>query len=291
MRILSLGLRNYVNCKVYSMAILAGAVLSGCVSPPTTEFAIYQHSFAEASKATEDVLATYAPFERAIRGPQNESIFDPNLAAFMVDDELAGHAQQIDRGFTAVESYNAVLVRYVNGDSIETIKPQIGLFANQAATAANLVVPGVSLAIGPAADLLTQVAGALLTVADRAAFRDVVTRNSSKIIQFIDAARDDSAIMYSTGINQLSKQAAAAARQNLNDEANLLLSKKKEYRMLLARWVLLLDDLKHSVNVLQTAVTTDQEIAFTAVELDFWATELSERAEGIRFAAMVFGNN
>ncbi|CAA0105640.1 Uncharacterised protein [Halioglobus japonicus] len=283
--------RSRVNRNLCFAAIFLGALLSGCVSPPPPEFAIYQQSFEEASKATEDVLASYAPFERAIRGPLDDSSFDPNLAPFMVDDALAGHAQQIDRGFTAVESYNSVLVLYVNGDSIETIKPQIGLFVKQAETAANMVVPGSSAVIGSAVALLTQFAGALLAVEDRAAFRDVVARNSDKIIQFIHAARHDSSLMYSAGYNQMSEQRSAAARADRDDEVRLLKEKQEEYRLLLARWVLLLDDLKDTVNALQTAVTTDREASFTAVELDFWATELRERAESVRFAAKVFTSN
>ena len=228
------------------------------------------------------------PLNERSAGPRTESSFDPNLAAFMVDDALAGHAEQINRGFAAVESYNVVLVRYVDGDSIETIKPQIGLFAKQATIAANMVVPGISVAIGPAADLLTDVAGALLAVADRAAFRDAVARNSDKITAFIDAARDDTSLMYSAGRNQLNEQISAALRAGRKDEVQQLQQQRTEYRLLLARWVLLLDDLKEAVTALHTAVTTDRGTAFTAAELDFWATELRERAERIRFSAMAF---
>jgi hypothetical protein len=35
-------------------------------------------------------------------------------------------------------------------------------------------------------------------------------------------------------------------------------------------------------------VTTDQGTALTAAQFDFWATELRERAEGIRFSAKTF---
>lgn len=284
----SRGQQSHLKGKVTAAIILAVTLLSGCASPPPPEFAIYRQSFAEATKATDDVLAVYAPFERAIRGPQDQSSFDPDLAAFMVDDALAGHAEQIDRGFAAIESYNTVLVRYVDGDSIETIKPQIGVFAKQATIAANMVVPGISAAIGPAADLLTEVAGALLAVADRAAFRDVVARNSDKIIAFIDAARDDTSLMYSAGHNQLNERISAAVRAGRKDEARQLQQQQKDYRLLLARWVLLLDDLKEAVTALNTAVTTNRGSAFTAAELDFWATELRERAERIRFSAMAF---
>jgi len=255
--------------------ILATAALSGCVSPPPPEFAIYQQSFTEAREATGTVLAVYSPYERLTRAPQDDTKFDPNDARFIVDDAPAGNAEVIDRGFAAIASYNGVLARYASGESIETIKPQIAVFAEQASLAANIALPGAGPAVKIGADVLTKVAGALLSAADRAAFRDVVRQNSEQVLAFVDELRAASTIMYSTGYVQIEKKyqddIEAAMQAEQIDRARQLDAKgkaeQKEYRILLARWVLLLDELREAVSALITAVAEDRPATFTAVEL------------------------
>jgi hypothetical protein len=122
-------------------------------------------------------LAVHAPFERAARKPEEGPEFDPDQARYMVDDAPTGITELIARGFSAIDGYNQVLLRYAAGESIETIRPQIDLFAQQASLAAGIVVPGAGPVVSTGAALLVEGAGAILSVSDRAEFRRSVEVN------------------------------------------------------------------------------------------------------------------
>lgn len=287
---------NICNWCMKSLTVLVIGLLASCASAPPPEFVIYQQTFGEAREATTIVLSAFGPYERAARTPPKLETFNPDDARYIAGDAQPGLAEQIDRGFTALNTYNQVLARYAGGESIETIKPQIGVFAKQASLAANLVVPGASTAIAAGTKLLDEVAGAILAVSDRAEFARAVSENSPKILTFISAAREASSIMYATAYNEIGKQNDKAIKDALDadqvTQARQLQTEtnrnRSNFRVLLARWVLLLDDLHEAVGALQIAVAEGQDSLLTAAQLDFWSNELRDRAESIKESAIAF---
>jgi hypothetical protein len=268
--------------------------LGACATkPPQAEFSTYLAAFEEARAATGEILRTYAPIERAVRRPRPQESeddtdlpFDPDDASYWSALGRPGVSAQIDRGFSVVERYNAVLTSYVAGDSVEQLRPALSTLGTEVGLLGSVVgLPAVGAAFGPIVDAFQTFAGALLAVSDRAEFARVVEANTGIVRDFLSTLREITPEMYASARQQANARRIDFLRADREADAAAVTQDLKLFRQMLADWVLLLERTDRSIDALQSAVVSGQTSRLTAVDLAFWTSELRRHAEEVKFAA------
>jgi hypothetical protein len=262
-------------------------VLAACTAPPPAEFAVYQSAFSEADEATKEFVQVWAPIERMARAPADqETRFDPSLAAYYVEGGRPGLTAEIERGFAAIAGYNDVLVRYAAGESAQQLRPALTSFAAEGTALAGLVgLTPVGAALGPAVTGVEALAGALLAAADREAFQAAVTAHAGTIGQFIDALREQTPLIYSTAASAFGRKETELLAAGRESEADDVAQERARFRAMLASWVLLLEELKRSTAALEQAVIHDRGRAMTAADLAYWTADIRRHTESVKLAA------
>lgn len=273
-------------------------LLSACaIRPPPPEFNAYLAAFEEADAATDDLVRTYAPIEKSVRKPKPEAgeneialSFDPNNAPYWAASGVPRVSAQISRGFTVVERYNTVLIRYAEGESLQQIKPALSSFTTEVGLLGSVFgFPAAGAAVKPVLDGLQTFADALFAVADRAAFARTVEANTDVVREFLRTLRAITPEIYDSARQQTLARQGELVRADRGDEIAALTEDLLLFRQMLADWILLLERTDESIAALQTAVITGQTGTLTAAELAFWTGELRRHAEEIKLAARAIG--
>jgi len=260
--------------------------LASCASVPRPELSLYQAAYQQADVATKELVRTFAPMEKSVRKPEDEA-FRPEYAPYEADEGRPGISELIERGFTAVTQYNAVLLRYAEGETVDTLRPDLTTLSTEATLLTTVVgLPtGAGAAVKPVVDGLLTLTRALLAVSDRLSFARAVERNRGEVSAFLQALRDITPELWSTADSYFQRRQGPLLREGRDAEAAAIDRDKARFRKMLASWVLTLERTDGATKALETAVIEGSPRPLDAANLAFWAGEIRKHAESVKFAA------
>jgi hypothetical protein len=270
----------------FAASMLVIAPLLGCETGPTPEFLAYQAAFQEGAAASAAMVAVYEPMEISqhaltVREQRADfdDIYDPNEARWFAPGGRGLVSEQIERGFDAIETYNAVLALYVTGESFSLIEPRLqSLAAETAALAAFAGLPGLNQAVG--APLITALR-AVSRAADQVQFEEAVQANSEEVLAFLDGLRAETPTLWSNAANVILQRESEALRAGGDFDGD---AARAEFRAALDAWVMSLDAMREATAELQNAVISDSE-TITLEELAAFAAQVRIHSEEARLAA------
>lgn len=267
------------------LCFLVLTAVSGCVSPPPPEFAVYTAAFGQSREAAAAAIAIWEPIEKSQR-PAQEGVFNPDEAAYIADEGRAGNAALIERGFNAVTAYNEILARYAAGESVSTIKPDIDvLAANVGALAVTVGAPGAGAAVAASLTGLEALVRALLAVSDRAEFARAVKDNAGKVDVFLGEVRAFTSDMYQGAATYYLSRAQELLRAGRREEAAKMAANTDTFRKMLASWVLTIDETRRALGALEDAVVSGEKGRIGLAQASYWVAELNRHAEAVKFSA------
>jgi hypothetical protein len=222
-------------------------LVSGCGLPPPPEFVTYQAAFAEADAATTKVLDEYNRVEKAVT-QTDAFVLNPDQAALIVEGADAPNTALYRRGFAAVREYNIILARYAAGDSIAVLRPELDRLKTSLGTIGGMLpfVPDLAKtdAVFGAFEALTKIG---LAQSDAAEFERSVLEGAPIIIAFLKEVRNTTPDMYNDYVIAKSRISSVEGIRQSQQEL-------KAARVMLASWVLLIDETSAAIERLQTAV-------------------------------------
>jgi hypothetical protein len=231
------------------------------------------------------MVAIYEPLEISqhvvtARGRADfESLYNPDEARWFAPGGRGLVSEQIERGFDAIETYNAVLALYVTGESFSLIEPRLqALAAETAALAAFAGGSGPGLAAGAA---LFTALDAVSRAADKAQFEEAVRANSETVLDFLEALRAETPTLWSNVATALLQRELDASRAGVDFDGDAAMA---EFRAALDAWVMSLDAMRAATEELQAAVVSDSE-TITLEELAAFAAQVRTHSEEARLAA------
>ncbi|MEM9578794.1 MAG: hypothetical protein AAF999_17495 [Pseudomonadota bacterium] len=242
--------------------------LAGCVTPGASAFRDYRASYEAARTASTQVVEVYNQYDKANRRLRiSEASFDPDLADVYSATALTPISIKITEGFSAATIYTEVLGRYLDNDTLSLQEDDI---ARLNAATTSVATLANAQAIGGQINALVNASKALVNLSlaqsDRDEFIRSVRAGSQVVDDFLAAVRADTTDMYRTA--RLATAVSNGSTQKLS-----------EFRVMLANWVLLIDQARGDLATLQAQVETGTG-GQTALSL------LAESAERIdRYAA------
>jgi hypothetical protein len=256
-------------------------LLSACATyNGVAEFTIYEDAYRSAAAAGEDILDRMAVAERKLYDIANP--FDPLLtdfdpaAAGLVSDATDPPAAAAYRGaLRAITSYNQALLGLASGKTAEEIAAKIAqLGAVGSAAAADIAgiagrSPGTVAAVAAVNTIIAgfqPLAAKLLAFRTRDEFRTELIANADLIRNAIHEARASTSQVY--GVLRDAVIATAMADPNRTGQlTEAEVEQIKDYRRLLASWVVLLDASLDSFEIAIAAAQSDGAISLDGLLL------------------------
>ncbi len=243
---------------------------AGCTVPGSAAFQDYSQSYAAARDASVKVVDAYNQYDKMSRKRQTDAAtFDPDFADVYSPTALSPLSLTISEGFAAATTFNEVLARYADNDTLRLQKDEIErLNAASANTATILGGPGAGGQVRAVVSATQVLANLSLASADRDEFVRNVRENTQTVDAFLGIIRDDTTDMYQTA-------RLATALSNGSVE------KLETFRGMLADWVLLIDQTRKDLEVLKLRVEAGSEgqsavslLSESAVRIDRHASDI-----------------
>ena len=251
-------------------SVLMMTALTACSIPGSDTFTAYEASYAAARTAGEEVVDVYNQYDKFNRKRRTDNAkFDPDFADVYVADAFSPISVKIKAGFAATTVFNEVLGRYATNNTLSLQQDNIDTLNASAGSVATLVgQPQIAGQISAVVSATTALANLSLAAADRDAFVANVKANAGTVDDFLVILRDDTTAMFND----------ARTATVLGDGS---FEKLEEFRVMLATWVLLIDQTRSDLAALQRAVeagTTGTpilgQLAESAERIDRYATEI-----------------
>ncbi len=247
------------------------AFLAGCVTPGASAFQDYRVSYEAARTASTQVVEVYNQYDKANRRLRvSDATFDPDLADVYSATALSPISTKITEGFAAATIYTEVLGRYLDNNTLSLQDDDI---ARLNAATTSVATLANAQAIGAQVNALVSASKSLVNLSlaqnDREEFIRSVRAGSQVVDDFLAVVRADTADMYRTA--RLATAASNGSTQKLS-----------EFRVMLANWVLLIDQARGDLATLQVQVETGTGgqtalslLAESAERIDRYATNIA----------------
>ncbi|MGZ2255945.1 hypothetical protein [Roseobacter sp. A03A-229] len=223
-------------------------VAAGCTVPGSAAFQDYTESYDAAREASLQVVDAYNQYDKMSRRRQTDTAtFDPDFADVYSPTALSPISLTITEGFAAATTFNEVLARYADNDTLRLQKDEIErLNAASANTATILAGPGAGGQVRAVIGATQALANLSLAGADREDFIRNVRDNTATVDAFLEILRDDTTDMYQTA--RLSTALSGGSVEKL-----------ETFRGMLATWVLLIDQTRKDLEILRIRVEAGAE--------------------------------
>lgn len=247
------------------------SLLSACSIPGDSGFRDYRESYDAARLASEQVVEVYNQYDKVSRRLRtNDVTFDPDLADVYSDTALSPISAKIVEGFAAATTYTEVLARYLDNNTLALHDDDLERINAATTSVASLLKSDAAGAqINSVIGALSSLLNVSLAKNDRDEFIRSVSDNTKVVDDFLAVIRADTADMYR-------KARTATAASNGSVE------KLKEFRVMLANWVLLIDQTRADLATLKEQVKagTGQQtalnlLASSAVRIERYAQDIS----------------
>jgi hypothetical protein len=231
--------------RFFAAPLFALSLLCACVTPGGEAFQDYRVSYEAARVASTEVVEVYNQYDKANRRLRtSDRSFDPNLADVYSETALTPISIKITEGFAAATVYIEVLGRYFDNNTLSLQDDDVARLNSATASVANLAN---APAIGAQINALIAASKALVNLSlardDREEFKRSVKQNSDIVDNFLATVRADTTDMYRTA--RLATAASNGSMQKLSD-----------FRVMLAHWVLLIDQARADLATLVAQVET-----------------------------------
>lgn len=217
--------------------------LAGCTVPGSAAFQDYKQSYDAARVASEQVVDAYNQYDKMDRKRRTDAAtFDPDFADVYSPTALSPLSLTIMEGFAAATTFNEVLARYADNNTLSLQQDEIDRLNAASANTATLVAgPGAGGKVSAVIGATQVLANLSLARADREEFVRNVRDNTATVDTFLTIIRDDTADMYQTA-----RLATALSGGSVD--------KLETFRGMLADWVLLIDQTRKDLALLQQRV-------------------------------------
>ncbi|MEP2641549.1 hypothetical protein [Roseobacter sp.] len=250
------------------IASLFCLLMVGCTVPGTAAFQDYRASYDAARAASVRVVDAYNQYDKVNRKNRTDAAtFDPDFADVYSATALSPIGLRITEGFAAATTYNEVLARYAENNTLSLQQPQIDRLTVAAANTATLVGglgDEVSAVIGAAQALVNL----SLAGSDRQEFLRNLHDNTGAVDTFLEVIREDTSSMYQTA-----RLATAGSGGSVE--------KLETFRGMLADWVLLIDQTRKDLAILKARAEMGNSgqsvislLSDSAVRIDRHVTEI-----------------
>ena len=273
------------------------AVLAGCATTmPVQEVrqasAAYDAAASAAAPLLDDLAVAERRAARRVAAAQKKDTlregdvtalltFDAQAAAsFASIGEPRSTATQ-RRGLKVVGSYFDVLEVLAEGSNIEEAKARIQTLAGNVAGLAALVTGGTSALVAPVVAALGPIIDAAARAENEEELRRLVLEGAKPVDDLLGRLIDSTPAIYGVLINE-SETAAEGALADNKAARRAELLKISGYHVALANYVVLLEQLRVSLEALVTAVRTPSRVTLTS--LTATTNELLIQAESARRA-------
>ncbi|MCV3271311.1 hypothetical protein [Roseobacter sinensis] len=242
----------------------------GCTVPGSAAFQDYAESYDAAREASLQVVDAYNQYDKMSRRRQTDpATFDPDFADVYAPTALSPISLTITEGFAAATTFNEVLARYADNDTLRLQKDEIERLNAASANTATLVAgPGAGGQVRAVIGATQVLANLSQARADRDAFVRNVRENTATVDAFLKIIRDDTADMYQTA-----RLATALSGGSVE--------KLETFRGMLATWVLLIDQTRKDLDILRLRVEAGADgqsglslLSESAVRIDRHVTDI-----------------
>lgn len=263
--------------KLFLYAIGLSLILSACSVPGESGFRDYRESYDAARLASEQVVDVYNQYDKVNRRLRTTDVtFDPDLADVFSETALTPISIKISEGFAAATIYTEVLARYLDNNTLSLQDDDLSTINAATTSVASLLKSDEAGAqINAVIGAVRSLVNLSLARDDRDEFVRSVRENSQTVDDFLVVVRADTVDMYRTA-------RTATAVSNGSTE------KLEEFRTMLANWVLLIDQTRADLAVLQAQVEagTGQQTALklladSATRIDRYAQEISSARDSL----------
>lgn len=280
---------------VYAAAMITFiALLSGCGSRGAAEFQLYNQAFNSQYEQGEAILNSVARAERIVarrrvyRGPYIQP-FDPDRAAYYVENVDPPITASIRASARSLKSYNEALGALANGEAAEALSNRVGalgtniigaIAASEVAFGGTAAIPGADLLVSESAktlNLALPIIKQIATYASREAFRKQLIASYPAMRELLLTLRNGTPAMFFM-LERSRVVRGSESATGLSSEAEIALSKDRE---LLAGWVLLMDQTLVAMDAAAVAALSDAPAADLA-SLSEAAVELRVLAEKVK---------
>lgn len=235
------------------VAFLLLGFLVGCAPRGVAEFQLYSQAFDAQYEQGESILDTLARAERTVvlRKIQERSAmpaFNPDEAAYFVEDVDPPLTASLRASLQTVKLYNATLHGLINGEAAQALSNRVGAISTNLAkayAAAQAAAGGalaVEIALVPAIEQALPIFTQLATHASRAAFRKRFLEAYPAVKNILLTLRNNTPAAFELLL--LSRSEPGSTDRSRNPETGLTKEDEtalEKDRKALAAWVLLLD--------------------------------------------------
>ncbi len=264
------------------LMLILGTALTGCATRGIAEFQLYNQAFDVQYEHGELILNSLAHAERTIvlrriRHSGEIQSFNPDQAAYFVENVDPPITGSIRTSLKSLKTYNDALGGLANGEAAEALSNRMGTLATniagaiaaaQAALAGAAAIPGATELVSESAQALrvaTPIIKELATFASRCAFRKQLIATYPSMRDLLLALRKGTPAMF-----EVFKR-ARVQRGSLEDPSGISMEGQaalENDRAMLAAWVVLLD---------KTLVAMDAAVATAMTEVT--STDLASLTE------------
>lgn len=245
-------------------------LLAACATPGGEAFVTYQASFEQAREAAGQVAEVYNEYDKQNRRRRTDPVrFDPDLADVYVPGALSPLSAKIAEGFAAATVYNEVLARYLNNNTLSLHDEDLAILTGAVASTTGIIGDAaVGNQIRGVVNASRHLANLSLAADDREEFLRSLAENSAAVDAFLVVVRADTTAMFSDA-------RTATALGGGSPE------KLDSFRQMLASWVLLIDQTRADLALLQQAAAAGNRgrgtlsvLAESAARIDRYARDI-----------------
>lgn len=297
---------------VLRVLVLCGA-LAGCAGAQgVPEFQAYSHAFDEFQAVSNAIYDRAAHSERRNKltalctdakkdfppagvelrycrdGAYTSANFDPAQAAYFVADTDPPHMAAQRQLLKVVAAFNTALLAYAEGRALAPVQAELRKTAGELELLVS-AVGGTAVPLGAALNVAESAFAALATAGSREAFRTLLldhydTVDKALLVMRNGAAGDrpgGASLLFTLMTADLTRAVAGDARKGSPEQA---LREREDTRLVLSRWVVLLDRVRRALKDARDAVAAEATALDTARGLAVTAGEIRASAEATRRA-------
>ncbi|NYZ15954.1 hypothetical protein HL658_25720 [Azospirillum sp. RWY-5-1] len=214
--------------------------------------------------------------------------FNADEAAYFVADVDPPHVAAQRQLLKIVASFNAALLAYAEGRALEPIQAELRKTAGEVELLVS-AVGGTAVPVGAALKALESAVGALVSASSREAFRQILLDQYAVVDKALVMVRDGAGADGSGGASLLftvmtADLTRAIAGDPLKGAPERALREREDTRLVLSRWVILLDRVRRALRESRDVVAADATALDAAGGLAVTAGEIRASAEATRRA-------
>lgn len=251
-----------MNKSLKVVILFAVLLVAGCITRAgVAEYQLYKKTFDESTTVSTALIDRLVVAERSIGQLTSlksdrlgvDRNFDPNDAIYFSDDGDPPLAAEYRRAIKTINSYNDIMLAYATGQGFDQVLAKALILSNETTALAGAVT-GSSIQLTTLNVIAGKLAKLAATERSRAVFQREFKETVPVLINLLDQMRDKTPIMFATLTFFTRAELADVVDGIERGDAAKLRKQHAALRVLLSKWVVLLDRQKHALLATQNAI-------------------------------------